>query len=115
LRRGDGFVAQLISFMYDKTFLYHFGRVKTLVWMRSPGWEFLVAHPGHSDRKKMTVMREMSCDIRVIAKTERTIRPGERRKREHGWDVTELQLDNGTDVIELERTDFYPDVSSYWI
>ena len=108
-RRADGFVAQLLSFMYDKTFVYYFGRVKTLAWMRSPGWEFLVANRGHPDRKKMTVMREMTCEARVIAKTEKAKRRGVKMNK--GLPTAALEeLPNSAHIIPLEQEDFFPEV-----
>jgi hypothetical protein len=107
-KRSDGFVAQLISFMFNRTFLYHFGRVKTLIWMQSPGWHHLMSNPGQPDRKKVTVMREMTCHAQVIAKTEKLTRMS-RNKRILGGTL-EPVLENQKDVITLEKDDFVPPV-----
>jgi hypothetical protein len=105
IKRADGFVAQLLSFMYDSAFLYHFGRVKTLIWMRNPGWKFLLAEPGHFARKKMTVLRELTCNARVIAKSD-VAAPLSRK-----YEVSSIKLPNAADIIELDSTDFAPEVN----
>jgi hypothetical protein len=108
LKRTDGFVAQLISFMFNNNFLYHFGRVKTLIWMRSPGWYHLMANPGQVDRKKMTVMRELTCDARVIAKTEKLKPVGRGTRILSG--MVEPVPENEEEVISLDKEDLIPEV-----
>ena len=108
--RADGVVAQLISFMYNKIFLYHFGRVKTFLWMQSPVWQHLLAPPGHPDRKKVSVIRELSCEARVIAASEMAD-PGVGRRKRAGSE--KLMLENDSDIIRLTRKDFSPQVRSF--
>ena len=105
--RADSVISQLISFMYHNVFLYHFGRVKTLLWMQSPVWQHLFAPPGHLDRKKISVIRELTCDARVIASSEMAD-PGEGRRKKAGSE--RLQLDNESDIVRLTRRDFSPPV-----
>ena len=105
--RADGVISQLISFMYNKIFLYHFGRVKTFLWMQSPVWQHLFAPPGHPDRKKISVIRELTCDARVIAASEMAD-PGEGRRKRAG--SKQLQLDNDSEIVRLTRRDFSPPV-----
>lgn len=93
--------------MYSDIFLYHFGRVKTLVWMGS-AWRHLVAPPGHPDRKKVSIIRELACDSRVIART-----PYIKRKRRASANIPgqiSFGLDNSNKIINLEETDIYPEV-----
>jgi hypothetical protein len=108
LQRADGFVAQLISCMYKNAFLYNFGRVKTLIWMRSPSWHSLVAPRRHWARKKVSVMREVSCDARIVA---RVAKPS--KVKMHGWDS--LELENVNEIIDLTEKDFSPMVFAIWI
>jgi len=105
--RADAVISQLISFMYNKIFLYHFGRVKTFLWMQSPVWQHLFAPPGHPDRKKISVIRELTCDERVIAASEMAD-PGEGRRKKAGSE--KLQLDNESEIVRLTRRDFSPPV-----
>jgi Ribosomal RNA adenine dimethylase len=102
-RRAEGLVSQILTFMYDKTFLYYFGNVKTLVWMQSPGWQFLVAEPGHPRRKKMTVLREFTADVRVIARTDDAVKQG-------GEEEHPMMLPNENEVVNLSTHDFDPHV-----
>lgn len=105
-KRAEGFVSQLLSFMYSKSFLYAFGRVKTLIWMQHPGWQHLLAKPGHPDRKKVTAMREISCDARLIAKSQ--IPLTQTGKIYAG--VVELELDNEKEVIQIKPSQFTREV-----
>jgi hypothetical protein len=107
-KRAEGFVSQLLSFMYSKAFLYAFGRVKTLIWMQHPGWQHLLANPGHPDRKKVTAMREISCDARLIAKSQ--IPLTQTGKIYAG--VVDLQLDNEKEVIQIKPSKFTPEAFS---
>jgi len=100
--RAEGFVAQLLSLMYVKAFFYYYGRVKTLVWMRSPGWEFLVAPPHHRARKKMTVLRELTCDARVIAKTGNLVGGGQIGEP--------IELEHEKYIVPLDVSNFEPEV-----
>jgi hypothetical protein len=65
--RSDSIVSHLISFMHKQCFIYAFGRVRTWLWIQAPHWYSLFASPGHKSRKKLTIMRELICDARVIA------------------------------------------------
>ena len=105
-KRADGFVSQLMSFMYSKAFLYDLGRVKTLIWMQHPGWQHLLANPGHPDRKKVTVMREIACDARLVAKSQ--IPLTSTNKQFAG--VVDLELDR-EDTIDIEPSKFTPQVT----
>ena len=107
--RADSVISQLISFMYNKVFLYHFGRVKTLLWMQSPVWQHLFAPIGHPDRKKISVIRELTCDARVIAASE-LADPGEGRRKRAGSE--RLQLGNHRQIVRLTKNDFDPPVYS---
>jgi hypothetical protein len=108
LKRADGFVSQMISFMYNKAFLYDFGRVRTLIWMQHPGWLHLLAKPGHPDRKKVTVMREIACDARLIARSQIPLGS----MNIHSSGVVDLELDHEKDVINLKPSKFTPEVST---
>lgn len=105
-KRADGFVSQLINFMYSKAFLYDFGRVKTLIWMQHPGWQHLLANSGHPDRKKVTIMRDIASDARLIARSQ--IPLTSTRRQFAG--VVELELDNEKDVVKIEPSKFTPKV-----
>jgi hypothetical protein len=112
LRRADGLVAQLIPFMFHKIFLYHFGRVKTLIWMQSPGWQSLVANPGHITRKKITVLREITCEARVLARNEnRSIISRLPRAFPTTKDPVGSKEEDRDDILTLENTDFSPYVN----
>jgi Ribosomal RNA adenine dimethylase len=116
-RRSDGLMAQLISFMYEHSFLYHFGRIRTLFLLQTPAWQHFIAPPGHPDRKKVTVMRELVCDARVVAKTTSPFKPVKRLSatRAKTIDDENLVLGNSEDVIPLEATDLSPKVFSILI
>jgi Ribosomal RNA adenine dimethylase len=101
LTRTDGFTAQLVGYIYKKIWFYYFGRVKTLLWMNSPAWHALVAGPsGHSSRKKVTIMRELCCDARVIARV-----PGRKADGEHRHSLRIDGLDFEEELI-LRPKDF---------
>jgi hypothetical protein len=108
--KAEGVIAQLISFMYQNIFLYHFGRVKTLLWLQSPAWQPLVAPPGHGDRKKVSVLRELTCDARVIAAS-KLPEPGDAARKRAGSHP--LEVDNLSDIIHLVKSDFQPQVCSH--
>jgi hypothetical protein len=113
LRRADGLVAQLIPFMFHKTFLYHFGRVKTLIWMQSPGWQSLIANTGHITRKKMTVLREITCDARVIARNQTQPIIGRLpRALPTTTDPVEPKETDLDDILPLKSKHFSPKVNS---
>lgn len=117
-RRSDGLVAQIIPFMLNKIFLYHYGLVKTLIWMESPGWQSLVANPGHTTRKKITVMTEMACEAQVIARNETRSVIG---RIERPLPTTEEDQEDSVDskgkkvrsgIMALKSTHFTPPVAS---
>jgi hypothetical protein len=112
LRRADGLVAQLIPFMFHKIFLYHFGRVKTLIWMQSPAWQSLVANPGHITRKKITVLREITCEARVIARNKtKSIIARLPRALPTTTDPVNSKKNHRDDILTLKSTDFSPRVN----
>jgi Ribosomal RNA adenine dimethylase len=111
IRRADGFVSQLISFMYQNTFLYYFGRVRTLLWMQFPAWQHVIAYAGHPDRKKVSVMKEVACESRIVAKTvDRTIPRARGTSRRPLPGMVSLNLENPKNVLDLKETDFSPAV-----
>ena len=106
MKRADGFVSQLISFMYSKSFLYNFGRVKTLIWMKHPGWQHLLAGPGHPDRKKVTIMRELTCDAKLVARSQ--IPLNSTNKQYAG--AVDIEVDKDEEVIDIKPSAFTPEV-----
>ena len=104
LKRADGFVAQLLSFMYSNLFFYQFGRIKTLIWMQSPGWHALVAHPGSVWRKKVTVVREAVCDARLIARGPRMLH------RRGNCKLSYFNFEEPEELITIEGKCFHPNV-----
>jgi hypothetical protein len=102
LRRADGFVAQLINFMFTNAFLYHYGTVKTLIWMRKPAWCHLFGQPGSTNRKKVTVMRELICNARVIA---RTVKTATKKTGLGSKSGEEPPLENEKEIIKLNTDD----------
>jgi hypothetical protein len=119
IKRSDGLVAQLIPFMLNNIFLYHYGRVKTLVWMQSPAWQSLVANPGHITRKKITVMTEIACEAQVIARNETRSVIGRlaRSLPTSEQDPEELVDSKGkkvrSGIMALKSTHFSPPVPSW--
>jgi hypothetical protein len=93
--------------MYSDIFLYHFGRVKTLVWMGN-AWRHLVAPSGHPDRKKVSIIRELVCDARVIARTPYI----ESKRRASTNPSGRIPFDSvySNEIINLKETDIYPEV-----
>ena len=70
-----------------------------------------MANPGQPDRKKVTVIREMTCDAVCIAKTEafaQEMKTGKGHKVPPG--TFQPLLENTEDVISLEQEDFLPKV-----
>jgi len=107
LVRADGLVSQFISFMSKDLFLYHFGRVRTLIWMEGRVWPHLFAKLGSKIRKKVTVMRELTCDARIIASTAAINLPGSRS--DSGMEA--IDLEGSTDYVRLNEADFTPKVN----
>jgi hypothetical protein len=108
LIRSDGFVAQLISFMFTQNFLYYFGRVKTLLWTDFSLCGNLLAYPGHFQRKKVTVMREMTSDLHVVAGVKKTELLGKGDKETATREY--LKSTASMDVLDLDRSHFLPPV-----
>ena len=106
LKRADGFVAQLLSFMYSNLFFYEFGRVKTLIWMQSPGWHALVAPQGSEWRKKVTIVREAVCEARLIARGPRMLHRRGNRK------LSYFDFEKSEEVIAIDGKYFHPNVYS---
>jgi hypothetical protein len=96
--------------------LYHYGRVKTLVWMQSPAWQSMVANPGHITRKKITVMREIACEAQVIARNEtRSVISRLARSLPTSEEDPEQLVDSKgkkvrSDIMALKSTHFSPPV-----
>lgn len=108
LVRADGLVSQMISFMSKNLFLYHYGRVRTLIWMQGRTWPHLFATVGSKARKKVTVIRELTCDARVIATTPTAeINTHNTRLRS---DLESIDLKSSTGYVSLSETDFTPKV-----
>lgn len=74
------------------------------MWMQSPAWQSIFAPPRHWSRKKVTVMREVSCDARVIA---RVTKPSKDLKQPR-WE--DLGLENVNEIVDLEEKHFSPTV-----
>ena len=105
--RAESLISQLLSFMYNSTFLYNFGRIKTLLWVQSPVWQHLFAPVGHPDRKKISVIRELTCDARVVAATQ-LADPGEGPRPRAGsqW----LKMNYTRHIVRISPRDFSPPV-----
>ena len=65
--KSESLSAHLISFMHKQVFIYAYGRVRTWLWIQAPHWYPLFCPPGHQNRKKVSIMRELICDARVLA------------------------------------------------
>jgi len=78
-----------------------------LLWVRSQLLNNLLAPPGHIDRKKVTLMREVSCDARILASV--PYKPMRGRWRVPGIPEP-LELENTKEYLRLKETDFHPNV-----
>jgi len=99
--KSESLAAHFISFMRKQLFIYAHGRVRTWLWIQAPHWYPLFSPPGHKNRKKVSIMRELICDARVLAYSGKL---GSKTAR------GEAPVFNSLEARDLRTSMFYPSV-----
>lgn len=99
--KTESVTAHLLQFMHKHCFVYSFGRIRTWLWIQAPHWYPLLAPVGHKNRKKITIMRELCCDARVLAFSGKST-----RKK----DIEEVPEFDKSGAVPIVGDMFYPNV-----